>query len=172
MGFFEWQAARLVRRARPRIAPYLDGGETVKVAAIAREGSPHGPVILSVAIAAVLYPVLAVLGFENSGLTVGLSISMAVAVTVAVAFAQRSRWIVLTERRVLFFRVHPFRLRPTAFVESHARWVVRRIGNATSLGWRGMTYCRPTGSSVALGFGPGWRSAYEQLRRALAPAQP
>jgi hypothetical protein len=101
VGLFEARVRRLVESARPAFQAHLDPGENFEDAAVALEGrSPVGRVLIVVAVLVVINVVLAFEGYELKSWVIGLSVG----VTAAIGFMGQSRWLVLTDRRVLFSR--------------------------------------------------------------------
>ena len=170
VSFVEARADRAARKAARRIAGSLDEGEDVEIAAVAVEGRhPMHAAVTAGGVLVVVSLLLALDGRELRASVIGLSIGL----SAAVAMAVQSRWIVLTDRRVLFFKAHALTTRPTRFLESHARAAVLFKPDPTSRwGWWRVEYRRPTGSVVILRFQWAWEAACGRLSLALAAPPP
>jgi hypothetical protein len=152
------------------IIGHLEPGETVEATAIGLEGHhPMRRVVIVGAFLVVVNMFLAVQGFELTRWVIGASL----AITAVVAFVGQSRWIILTDRRVMFFAVHPFHQRPTRLLESHPRYTVRVSSEErTSWGLRTMVYTGPNGASRTLRFARAWGESLARIQDGLSHDPP
>ena len=170
MGYFQARTKKLVASAQPMIIGHLQPDETGQAMAIGLEGHhPMRRVLIVGGLLVVVNSFLAVQGFELKSWVIGASL----AITAVAAFIGQARWIVLTDRRVMFFPAHPFHQRPTRRLGSHARDGVRVSSeDRTSWGLRTIVYTRPTGDSVTLRFARVWDEALERIRNGLSQNPP
>jgi hypothetical protein len=166
LGYLQARTTKLVTSARPLIVGHLEPDETLQAMAIGLEGRhPMRRVLIVGGFLIVVNVFLAVQGFELKSWVIGASLG----VTAVTAYIGQARWIVLTDRRVMFLSAHPLHQRPTRFLGSHPRNAVRVSSEVqTSWGLRKILYVGPNGDSITWRFARVWDEALERIRNGLS----
>jgi hypothetical protein len=171
---FAWRRRRLTQRLHESLPPFLEPGERTEVAAIALVD--RNPNVLIVTVTVVVFAawigVDVAFGVGPSSGWSGLVVFTAVfAGTTSITFA--SRWVVLTDRRLLLLKLAYWSQRPVALVSSDLRSAARATArDETAWGWRSVDVRRSDGTMVRLRMPRLWHPEVTQIRLALSSGIP
>jgi hypothetical protein len=159
---------RLLERLRASLPSFLDPGERPELAlqavvdlnvTLAAAGIAAGAFVVIVAIQGVF-------GGSLGGLWQAMLVGGLVGGGVGTLMTVAARWVVVTDRRVLFLRVGFFDQRPTRLDTVDPRTAVAAVPrNLTTWGWRSATYRRPNGTTSTLRVNRMW---HEELPALIA----